>query len=422
MYQRYYKLTAQPFGVTPDPRFLYLSPTHREAIASVCSGVMQNRGFTALVAHPGMGKTTLLFDLLERLPASIKSVFLFQTQCSERDLVRGILEDLGEQDTGKDLAAMQAQLNEVLLRETSQGKRVVVVIDEAQNLDDSVLEVLRVLSNFETGQEKLLHIVLAGQPQLAKKLASPGMVQLRQRVSVVARIAPFGAADVRAYIQHRLAIAGYSGVRPLFSDRAYDLIAVHSQGVPRNINNICFNAMSLACALGQTVIGPEVIREVLRDLDMRTLMEEGRAPEPVPMTVPAVHVPAARPALFRWVLASALVLGCLPLLEADRRVGRSNPDSTPLAVNGSPSDAPESRQGVLTTRIAPKDTLFGLCLRTVGHYDPQIVGEIEKLNPWLTNPKRLPVGMSIRIPTGKPQPAGKGDVSRAPGIEEKEHE
>ncbi len=170
MFLRYYNLTSQPFGVTPDPRYLHLSPTHREAMASVFSGVMQNRGFTALIAHPGMGKTTLLFDLLQRIPRSLKTVFLFQTQCSERDLIRSILADLGVHNAGDDLAGMQGKLKGALLREASQGRRVIVLVDEAHNLDDSVLEGLRVLSNFETGQDKLLHIVLAGQPELARKL------------------------------------------------------------------------------------------------------------------------------------------------------------------------------------------------------------------------------------------------------------
>jgi general secretion pathway protein A len=269
MFEEFYKLAEQPFGVTPDPRYLYLSPTHSEAMASVMMGVLQNRGFTALIAHPGMGKTNLLFDLLEKIHISTRTVFLFQPLLSPQELIRSLLADLGIPDAGEDVAAMQLKLNEVLLRETASGKKVVIVIDEAQALSEEVLEVLRMLSNFETSREKLVHIVLAGQPQLADRLAAPSMIQFRQRISIVARLAPFDAAETRAYIEHRLRIAGHKGWRPIFTDHAYALIAKHAQGIPRNINNICFNAMSLGCALGQRSISHSLIYEVLRDLDLR---------------------------------------------------------------------------------------------------------------------------------------------------------
>jgi|SRR5271170_328020 len=269
MFEEFYKLAEQPFGVTPDPRYLYLSPTHSEAMASVMVGVFQNRGFTALIAHPGMGKTSLLFDLLEKIHISTRTVFLFQPQLSPRELMRSLLADFGIPDAGEDVAAMQLKLNDVLLRETASGKKVVIVIDEAQALSEEVLEVLRMLSNFETSREKLLHVVLAGQPQLADRLASPSMIQFRQRISIVARLAPFNASETRAYIEHRLCVGGHKGWRPIFTDHAYALIARHSQGIPRNINNLCFNAMSLGCALGQRSVGHSIIYEVLQDLDLR---------------------------------------------------------------------------------------------------------------------------------------------------------
>ncbi len=269
MFEEFYKLAEQPFGVTPDPRYLYSSPTHSEAMASVMVGVMQNRGFTALIAHPGMGKTSLLFDLLEKIHISTRTVFLFQPLLTPQELMRSVLADLGEPYAGEDVAAMQSKLNDVLLRETASGKKVVIVIDEAQALSEEVLEVLRMLSNFETSREKLVHIILAGQPQLADRLASHSMIQFRQRISIVARLATFTAAETRAYIEHRLGVAGHKGWRPIFTDHAYALIAKHSQGIPRNINNLCFNAMSLGCALGQRSIGHSVIYEVLRDLDLR---------------------------------------------------------------------------------------------------------------------------------------------------------
>jgi general secretion pathway protein A len=313
MFEEFYKLAEQPFGVTPDPRYLYLSSTHSEALASLTVGVLQNRGFTALIAHPGMGKTNLLFDLLEKIHTSTRTVFLFQPQPSPQELMRSLLADLGIPDDGEDLAAMQWKLNDVLLRETASGKKVVMVIDEAQALSEEVLEVLRMLSNFETSREKLLHIVLAGQPQLADRLAAPSMIQFRQRISMVARLAPFDAAETRAYIEHRLRIAGHKGWRPIFTDHAYALIAKHSQGIPRNINNLCFNAMSVGCALGQRSIGPSVIYEVLHDLDLRAHAVEpasARSSDDLTRSAP-VETPSHFFGSFRRRLASFLIFGLL---------------------------------------------------------------------------------------------------------------
>ena len=160
------------------------------------------------------------------------------------------------------------QLNECLLAESRRGKRLVVVIDEAQNLPDSALELLRMLSNFETPREKLMQIVLAGQPQLAEKLASPNLVQLRQRISIVARLKAFNFEETSLYVGHRLLIAGYDFRATFFTPRAGAMIAEHSEGIPRNINNICFNALSLGCALKRKPIEEEIYREVLDDLDL----------------------------------------------------------------------------------------------------------------------------------------------------------
>ncbi len=270
----YYKLAEQPFGVTPDPRYLFLSPTHREALASAVYGVTAGRGFTALIAKPGMGKTTLLFDLLNKVREQARTAFLFQWQCGPRDLLRSLLEDLGIEHKGEDIAKMQRKLNECLLSEASKGKQLVVVIDEAQNLSDSVLEVLRMLSNFETPQEKLMHFILAGQPQLAEKLNSPSLLQLRQRISIIARLKPFTAEDTRLYIDHRLRVAGYGFERPLFTTQTLAMITECSEGIPRNINNLCFNAMSLGCVNKQKTIDTDVIREVLGDLDLGSLFPD----------------------------------------------------------------------------------------------------------------------------------------------------
>src|SRR5256712_29735 len=271
MFLDFYGLREQPFGVTPDPRYLYLSVGHREALASLIYGVESGRGFMALVAKPGMGKTTLLFQLLERLRSSAQTVFLFQTQCESREFLRYILADLGFDTREQDLVTLHRQFNEVLIREKRAGKRCVLAIDEAKNLNESVLETIGLLSDFETPRDKLMQIIVAGQPQLAQKLALPSLAQLRQRVSMLVRLNPFTPQETVSCVEHRLRVAGYTG-GPLFTPEAQAIIAARSEGIPRNIVNLCFHALSLGCALERKIIDTEIVQEVLADLDVGTLV------------------------------------------------------------------------------------------------------------------------------------------------------
>jgi general secretion pathway protein A len=278
----HFKLREQPFGVTPDPRFLYSSSTHREALASLLYGLRCGLGFVALTAQPGMGKTTLLFEVLHKLPELTKTVFLFQTVTTPAELFRAILVDLGATSIPENLVDMQTRLNEVLVAQSSKGRPLIVVIDEAQNLNHAVFEAVRMLSNFETSRHKLMQIILAGQPQLAEKLAMPELLQLRQRISIFAHLAPLSASDTVEYIHRRLAVAGHEGKDSLFTREALTLIARHSRGIPRNINNLCFNALSLACALKRKLIDTDIIREVVADLEIKGLDEFGHS---VPMNM-----------------------------------------------------------------------------------------------------------------------------------------
>lgn len=273
MFLDFFGLREQPFGVTPDPRYLYFGASHREALASLYYGIENRRGFVALVAKPGMGKTTLLFRLLERLRGSTHTSFLFQTQLTPREFLRSLMIDLGIGNMGDDIVRMQYQLNQLLYRELRAGRRFVLVVDEAQNLDDSVLETVRMLSNFETPGAKLLQIILSGQPQLADKLASPSLVQLRQRISIFARLPQFTSDEVDKYISHRLKVAGLAQ-RSIFTPEAIEVISSESQGIPRNINNICFHSMTLGFATGQKIIGAPIVREVLEDLDLNAAAPE----------------------------------------------------------------------------------------------------------------------------------------------------
>lgn len=293
MFLSFFGLREQPFGVTPDPRFLYLSAAHREAFASLYYGIEANRGFLGLIAKPGMGKTTILFHLLEKFRNSARTAFMFQTQCNSREFMRYLLAELGYEGDTQDFVHLHNEFNRRLLQEARAGNRMIVVIDEAQNLDASVLETVRLLSDFETPRAKLMHIILCGQPELADKLASPRLAQLRQRVSILHGLEALPSWEVKNYVEHRLKIAGYEG-DPIFTPEAYEEIAGFTEGIPRNVNNFCFNALSLAYALQKKVVDMEVVEEVKADLDISKLTSpQGLAPEPV--RAAAAQVPDGGP-------------------------------------------------------------------------------------------------------------------------------
>jgi general secretion pathway protein A len=427
MLLEYYNLLEQPFGVTPDTRFLYLNRMYREALASLWYGIEQRRGFMALVAHPGMGKTTLLFQLLQRLrKTSARTAFLFQTCCSADDLIRYLLLDLGI-PPGPDPVSMHYQLNEALLQGARAGRQMVFVVDEAQNLSESALESLRLLSDFETSEGKLLQIVLAGQPQLAKTLMKPEMLQLTQRLSVTNFLEPLEESEVEKYICHRLVVAGYQG-KPIFTADALRLVAEESQGIPRNINNICFGAMSAAFALQQKKIDRQIVESVAADQSLKSLGQrvvsiehEGSRPERRavaeifvrPTQTPSMRQGAIPSRFGKYVRGTACLLGLLFALTPGMAKGGRPETQVPKpaktssvapAITPSATTAPTTELG-FPNRLSEhrivvvkhRQTLRQICRRYLGRYSPRIVQQIQALNTGL-NPNRIKIGQRIRLP------------------------
>jgi type II secretory pathway predicted ATPase ExeA/outer membrane protein OmpA-like peptidoglycan-associated protein len=269
----HFGLRENPFGVTPDIRFLYQSHTHREALVSLINGIDFGFGFQVLIGQPGMGKTSLLFNLLEKFRTSAHTAFLFQPQSEPQDLLQSMLYELGTSSAETSLRKLFEQVNGVLYRAARERKRVILVVDEAQNLEYAVLEALRQLSNFETPDAKLLQVVLAGQPQLAEKLGNPAHEQLRQRISAISRLSPLGLEETEAYIKHRLATAGY-GRAELFTEGGVRLIWNRSKGVPRNINTLCFRAMLLGFAEDAKSIDERMLQKADRDLDLNSALAD----------------------------------------------------------------------------------------------------------------------------------------------------
>ncbi|HKU23066.1 MAG TPA: TonB family protein [Terriglobales bacterium] len=333
MYLKFYGLREEPFGATPDPRFLYASPTYQEAQATLEYGIRSGRGFTALIARPGMGKTTLLFHLLERYSTAARTAFIFLTQCDSREFLRYLMTELGA-DTGEtDFVRLQEQFGQLLAREAQAGKKVIAVVDEAQNLDVSVLETVRLLSDFETPRAKLLHIILTGQPELADRLASPALLQLRQRISHLVRLEPLTAAEVNRYIDHRLQVAGYSGP-PLFTAPARALLVERSEGIPRNINNLCFNALSLGFAMSRRTIGPDILAEVSADLDFEGVSTQKA--EQLRFSSTAAEV-ASAPALAATMPAAPVATPPAPASSVPPVPLASSPEPDAAAAASSPS-------------------------------------------------------------------------------------
>ena len=245
MYQDYFGFSEMPFHVTPNPGFLFLSPTHEEALQHLRYGIQDKKGFIVLTGEVGCGKTTLCRKLLEELDEqdNIDTALLLNPRVSETQLLRGIMKELGEEVKARSKNDLLDKMNDLLLERIDAGREIVVIIDEAQNLSFELMEMLRMLSNLETYDQKLLQIILMGQPELSEKLKEERLRQLRQRILVHYDLQPLKHDEVQRYIQHRLTLAGSNG-RIQFTPRAVKRIARDSLGIPRMINNICDKSCS----------------------------------------------------------------------------------------------------------------------------------------------------------------------------------
>lgn len=265
MYCDFYKLTERPFNVTPDPKFLYLNARYREAIASLHYGITQRKGFITLIGEAGTGKTTLLKKLLDELDPKTRTVFIFNTNVTFEEILEYIFAEFDLPiHNGKKLYMLQ-RLNTFLLNELQNGGNVALLIDEAQDLEFAVLEDLRLLSNLETAKEKILQIVLSGQPELGQKLSNPVLRQLRQRIGINCRLLPLSREEISEYVRFRLQAAGSPDLK-LFSREAEDQVYRFSHGIPRLVNVVCDNALVIGYALGRQRISAEIITEAAADL------------------------------------------------------------------------------------------------------------------------------------------------------------
>ncbi|MBI3665381.1 MAG: AAA family ATPase [Acidobacteria bacterium] len=438
MYREYFHFRCEPFGATPDPRFLYFSPDHAEALAALHYGLLERRGLLVLIGRPGLGKTALLYHLLERWKDRAETAFLFHPLETKEQMIGAVLEELGFEPTSGYVESCRV-LRALAVEYRRKGKRLILIFDEAQQIPVALLEEIRLLSNLESPEEKLIEIILAGQPVLAERLAAPECEQIRQRVALWAEVRELPEAEVRRYVEHRLRLAGRRRGK-LFTRRACSLLAQASQGIPRKINAICFEALSAAFADGKKTIGELDIRRAVAMLDetgaastpaareqwwlLRRLrwaaagavmalaglatprlhfqQPNSAVRQPAPIIWPAgsvaaaaadtasyshaappVREPASTAARSTWVPPPAIEA------EADRTAG------LPPPVRSAKASAVER------VLVKPSENLRRIALRKYGRWDREVWRRIRKSNPWLTDPNYLQAGEVLVLPAWK---------------------
>lgn len=266
MYEAFYGLKRRPFDITPDPSFMYASPQHKEALASLVYGVREKRGLIVLTGEVGTGKTLIIRCLLEMLGPEAQTAYVINPRLSLMEFFQVVAHDFGLPGDFKTKRQFLESLNEFLLSVAGLGQTAVLIVDEAQNLSLPILEEIRLLMNLETAHQKLLQVVLAGQPELHRIIEFSCMRQFKQRIALRAHLDPLSKKETKEYIRKRLQVAGLEGGE-LFSPRAYSLIYGYSRGIPRVINVVCDNALLTGYALDKKKITGSLVHEVIRDLE-----------------------------------------------------------------------------------------------------------------------------------------------------------
>ena len=269
MYCEYYHLTEAPFDITPNPRFLFYSPKHREAYNHLLYGIRERKGFVQLTGEVGAGKTTLCRAMLEQLNGTYATALILNPALNPDQLMKAIAMEFGLPVGTMNLDRLDtlALFNEFLLKQVEQGKDTVLIIDEAQDMSDEMLEQVRLLSNLETDNRKLLQIVLMGQPELRDRLNNHALRQLRQRITVRYHLPPLTQFEMNQYIQHRLEVSGANGSGPYFTRPALWRVYKYAKGIPRLVNAICDKALLAGYVQDQRKIDYRTIGLAIRELE-----------------------------------------------------------------------------------------------------------------------------------------------------------
>lgn len=460
MYLTHYQLSVEPFAITSDPRFLWLSPQHEEAFAHLLYAVQQRKGFAVLTGGIGTGKTTLINSVLDRLGGSVRSAVLYNASLDTDELFRYIFRDFGLDARARSRSEAVIELNDWLLQQAESETNAVIVVDEAQNLKIETLEDLRLLSNMETARRKLLQIILVGQPELNGKLGQPELAQLQQRIAIRYHLRAFQISETREYVRHRFRVAGGDPSKVFTSDML-DLLHEASGGVPRVINQICDTALLRGYSKGRQTIDADFLREVLVE-DFAHRM--GGVPGVEPASTSASAKPNASSALsapargrgLAWSIVAVLaaVLAgtwfwpsprtARPVAEhvsevAEATSAPAQPDTSLLAelqsarserdrlqqeiadlrrsreeaatraaatetrpehavVHAEPETDSPLAGGTQRVRIRQDDTLMKIVQRHYGRGDWKLIEAVLAANPWIENPNLIRVGDLLTMP------------------------
>lgn len=277
MFEKFFKLSENPFSMSPDPRFLMATPLHREAIAGLIYGVTERKGFMVLTGEAGTGKTTVLRAVADALPETVQFSYVLNPAMTPNELLEHILLDLGVEDIPDSKARRMFKLGDLFSTRHREGKISALIVDEAHMLAPEVLEEVRLLTNFETNTEKMLQIVLVGQPELGGLLQAPELRQLKQRIALRFKVTALEPEEVPHYIEHRWTRAGGAG-KPPFPEETLIVVKQHSQGIPRLINAICENSLLAAYAAGSEIVEPDHVESVAENLDLSEEIADGQEP------------------------------------------------------------------------------------------------------------------------------------------------
>jgi general secretion pathway protein A len=401
MYVEYYNLTKEPFCITPDPEFLFLSESHKQAIASIIYGVEKRKGFIAITGDVGVGKTTIVRSYLEQVKnEGLKIAYIFNPNISFPVLLRALYQELGLEIKSSDVYDMVNDLYFCLIEAYKQGSNVVLIIDEAQNMPIETLENLRMLSNLERTTDKLIQIVLVGQPELDNTLKRQDIRQLTQRIAVRTQIVPLTQKESIGYIVHRLEKAGMrKGVQP-FTGQALKLIVREAKGIPRLLNIIADNALVTGYGYEKKPVTAHIVREVVNDI-------KGRRKRPFPS----------------WKVAGAMSVAFLCLVGFILDLSGNRIDERPLvetAITDSPAEttvagpsvAPptgssekktdKERKTVKT--VAKGDTLSRMAQNVYGTSTGELLKIVKRYNPRIKDIDRIEVGDEIVFPPPPTKP------------------
>jgi len=278
MYEKFFSFTEKPFNTTPDSKFFFPSVKHLEALNSLRYAIDERKGFVVITGEIGAGKTTVCRTLLNQLDINTKVGLVTNTHLTKRELLATILDEFEIEYKSGSKQKLLSLLNQYLIKQLAQDMNIVLIIDEAQNLTPSVLEEVRMLSNLETEKEKLIQIILMGQPQLKAKLENPKLEQFKQRIAVYYHLESLSKDETQEYISHRLKLASSNGTLEIFDKTAIDLIYAYSRGVPRLINLVCDSALLSGYVLDTKQITEKIIADVIKERQItETVPAEGGA-------------------------------------------------------------------------------------------------------------------------------------------------